>query len=110
MTDHKDDKTGKATPQTLSETDISTDHNVTRRRMLRGFGVGTLGLGTLAVTGCVPTTTTTGVLIGSGYTDSDNGPIVDPGGFGRGPRRSNFTGITDRDNGPIVDAGGFGRG
>lgn len=109
MTDHTDDTPGK-TPPTLSETDISTDRSVTRRRVLRGFGVGTLGLGTLAVTGCVPTTTTTGVLVGSGYTDRDNGPIVDPGGFGRGPRRRNFTGVTDRDNGPIVDAGGFGRG
>jgi len=108
MTDKKHDKTG-APKATLDDSQIETKQGLSRRSMLRGFGVGTLGLGTVAVAGCVPTTTT-GVIVGSGYTDADNGPIVDPGGFGRGPRRSFATGITDADNGPIVDRVGYGRG
>jgi len=108
MTDHKKDKTD-APKATLDDGDISSSSGVSRRNMLRGFGVGTLGLGAAAVAGCTPTTTT-GVLVGSGYTDADNGPIVDPGGFGRGPRRTFATGITDADNGPIVDRVGYGRG
>lgn len=109
MTDKK--TTTDARKATLDDTDIDTARGVSRRTMLRGFGAGTLGLGTVAVAGCVPTTTTTtGVLIGSGYTDRDNGPIVDPGGFGRGPVRSFATGVTDADNGPVVDRVGYGRG
>jgi len=105
-----DKKTDPSKAKSLDDSDIETS-GISRRRMLRGFGAGTLGLGTLAVAGCTPTTTTTtGVLIGSGYTDADNGPIVDPGGFGRGPRRAYATGITDADNGPIVDRVGYGRG
>ncbi len=103
MTDKKDDKKGKLT---LEASDIEKSP-VNRRNVLRGFGIGTLGLGTAAVTGCVPTT---GVIVGTGYTDADNGPIIDPVGNGRGPRRSFYTGITDADNGPIVDPGGYGRG
>lgn len=98
------DKTAKAT---LDDSQIETNHGVQRRNILRGFGIGTLGLGALGVAGCVPTT---GGYVGSGYTDADNGPIVDPAGFGRGPRRAYRTGITDADNGPIVDAVGYGRG
>lgn len=108
MTDTPEDKKAKAAP-TLDDGQIETTRGLSRRGMLRGFGIGTLGLGAVGVAGCVPTTTTT-AYIGSGYTDADNGPIIDPAGFGRGPRRSYFTGITDADNGPIVDAAGFGRG
>ncbi|NKX44670.1 hypothetical protein [Roseicyclus persicicus] len=108
MSDTPEDKNAKAT-QTLDDGQIESRRGVSRRSMLRGFGIGTLGLGAAGVAGCVPTTTTT-AYIGSGYTDADNGPIVDPAGFGRGPRRAYRTGITDADNGPIVDAVGFGRG
>ncbi|AHM05598.1 hypothetical protein roselon_03340 [Roseibacterium elongatum DSM 19469] len=74
--------------------------------MLRGFGIGGLGLGTAAVTGCV----TVPVGGASGFTDSDNGPIVDSVGCGRGGHRGYYTGYTDADNGPIVDPGSQGRG
>ena len=109
-TGDKDNKTdaGKAT---LTDENIKTRHGFDRRTMLRGFGIGTLGLGMAGVAGCVPTTTTTTVITSrSGWTDSDNGPILDPGGNGRGPRQNRYTGWTDRDNGPIVDPGGQGRG
>jgi hypothetical protein len=105
MSDGTDD-TDKTAKATLDDSQIETNRGMNRRTMLRGFGIGTLGLG---VAGCVPTTTTT-TYVGSGYTDADNGPIVDPAGFGRGPRRAYRTGITDADNGPIVDPAGFGRG
>ena len=100
MTDKKDDK---AKP-TLDESQIDTKRGLNRRTMLRGFGIGGLGLGTAAATGCVPVGYT------SGITDADNGPIIDPGGCGRGGRRGYYTGYTDADNGPIVDPGGQGRG
>ena len=99
MTDKKDDK------PTLDETHIDTKRGLNRRTMLRGFGIGGLGLGTAAATGCVPV-----AVGGSGLTDSDNGPIVDSVGCGRGGRRGYYTGYTDSDNGPIVDPGGQGRG
>ena len=100
MTDKKD-----KTPKTsLDDAQIDTKSDPSRRRVLRGFGIGTLGLGAVGVAGCVPTTMATG------YTDADNGPIIDPAGAGRGPRRRFATGITDADNGPIVDPVGFGRG
>jgi hypothetical protein len=106
MSDGSDDK-DKTSKATLDDSQIETSRGVNRRTMLRGFGIGTLGLGTLGVAGCVPTTTT---YVGTGYTDADNGPIVDPGGFGRGPRRAYRTGLTDADNGPIIDPAGYGRG
>ncbi|GEM_PF-2371364 len=108
MTDKSKDKTSKS----LDETQIETDRvNIGRRAVLRGFGVGTLGIGTLAVSGCVVTPMPTPVrpMPGTGFTDSDNGPITDPGGRGRGGPRSFATGRTDSDNGPIVDRVGFGR-
>lgn len=108
MTDKS--KTPGDTPS-LDEGQIETKRDVDRRTMLRGFGVGGLGLGAAAVAGCVPaTTTTTIVATRSGWTDADNGPIIDPGGNGRGPRTGRYTGWTDADNGPIVDPGGSGRG
>lgn len=102
MSDKTDDtdKTGK---RTLDDSQIETNHGVSRRTMLRGFGIGTLGLGGAAVSGCV--------VAGSGITDVDNGNITDPVGFGRGPRRAYRTGITDRDyGGNITDPVGYGRG
>jgi hypothetical protein len=110
MSDAPEDKDSPAKP-TLADDNIKTSHGMDRRTMLRGFGIGTLGLGAAGVAGCVPTTTTTTVITSrSGWTDRDNGPIFDPGGNGRGPRTGRYTGWTDRDNGPIVDPGGQGRG
>ena len=112
MTDDTDGEAGKggSSPPTLTDENIKTRHGMDRRLLLRGFGIGTLGLGMAGVAGCVPTTTTTIVTSRSGWTDSDNGPILDPGGNGRGPRHGRYTGWTDSDNGPILDAGGQGRG
>ncbi|WP_375552005.1 hypothetical protein [Rhodophyticola porphyridii] len=87
----------------LADSSIKTSRGLNRRRLLRGMGLGTIGLG---LSGCVATPTT----VGGGVTDADNGPITDPGGRGRGGLRSSRTGITDADNGPITDPGGFGRG
>ena len=92
----------------LSDSDIET--HPTRRRVIRGLGLGALGVGGTALAGCVPVPVSTGAVYSTGYTDADNGPIVDPGGLGRGPRRTYATGITDADNGPIIDPGGYGRG
>ncbi len=97
----------KAKGKSLTEDQI-TSGPVDRRTMLRSAGLVGLGAGTLGLSGCV-VVPTTGVYT-TGYTDADNGPIVDPGGAGRGPRRGYYTGITDSDNGPITDAGGQGRG
>jgi hypothetical protein len=36
--------------------------------------------------------------------------MADPGGNGRGPRRSSQTGYTDADSGSTADAAGYGRG
>lgn len=105
MTDEK-----KTDGPTLEEGQIETTRGLSRRGVLRGFGIGGLGLGTAAVAGCVTVPVGTIVTTGSGYTDADNGPIVDPAGGGRGPRRYAYTGYTDSDNGPIVDPGGQGRG
>lgn len=112
MTDGTDDKdkAGGSDAPTLADETIKTRHGIDRRLLLRGFGIGTLGLGAAGVAGCVPTTTTTVVTSRSGWTDQDNGPILDAGGNGRGPRHGRYTGWTDRDNGPIVDPGGQGRG
>ncbi|MBF9031991.1 hypothetical protein HKCCE3408_16450 [Rhodobacterales bacterium HKCCE3408] len=99
MTDTPDD-TAKRRKPTLIDEDIQTRNWPSRRRILTGIGLGTAGLG---LAGCVPTT-------GGGITDSDNGPITDPGGAGRGGLRAAPTGLTDSDNGPIVDPGGYGRG
>jgi len=101
MSDTPDDK-DKPAKSTLDDSQIET-RGVSRRSMLRGFGIGTLGLGGAAVSGCV--------VAGSGVTDIDNGNITDPVGFGRGPRRGYRTGITDRDyGGNITDPVGYGRG
>lgn len=102
MSDGTDDKDKKA-KSTLDDRQIETSRGMNRRTMLRGFGIGTLGLGGAAVSGCV--------VVGSGTTDIDNGNITDPVGFGRGPRRGYRTGITDRDfGGNITDPVGYGRG
>jgi hypothetical protein len=102
MSDAPEDKTKKTKP-TLDDGQIETKHGVSRRTMLRGFGIGTLGLGS-AVSGCV-------VVGAPGVTDVDNGNITDPVGYGRGPRRGYRTGITDRDyGGNITDPVGYGRG
>lgn len=87
---------------TLSDAEITTGPVTNRRGLMRGFGFGALGLGGLS--GCVY------VPVATGITDADNGPIIDPGGQGRGGLRSFATGITDADNGPIIDPGGYGRG
>lgn len=101
MSDTPENK-DKAAKATLDDSQIET-RGVSRRTMLRGFGIGTLGLGGAAVSGCV--------VAGSGITDIDNGNITDPVGFGRGPRRGYRTGITDRDfGGNITDPVGYGRG
>jgi hypothetical protein len=106
MTDTPDDTDKKAKGKpSLKDDQIETRRGMSRRAMLRGFGVGTLGLGGAAVSGCVPTTTASGV------TDIDNGNITDPIGFGRGPRRGYRTGVTDADfGGNITDPVGYGRG
>lgn len=102
MSDGTEDKDKKA-KATLDDSQIETSRGMNRRTMLRGFGIGTLGLGGAAVSGCV--------VVGSGITDIDNGNITDPVGFGRGPRRGYRTGITDRDfGGNITDPVGYGRG
>jgi hypothetical protein len=101
MQDGKDNKTAK--PTSLDDDQIETRRGLSRRRILQGFGIGSVGLG---LSGCVVVPAT----IGTGVTDRDNGPITDPGGAGRGGLRASRTGLTDADNGPITDPGGFGRG
>ena len=105
MKDGKEDKTPK--PTSLDDDQIETRRGLSRRRILQGFGIGSVGLG---LSGCVVVPAT----IGTGVTDRDNGPITDPGGFGRGGGNGSFTpirsGITDADNGPITDPVGNGRG
>ena len=91
---------------TLTDRDITT--TTSRRGLVRGLGIGALGLGGAALSGCVAVPVPVGYS--TGYTDADNGPIIDPGGQGRGPTRAFATGITDADNGPIIDRGGYGRG
>ena len=46
----------------------------------------------------------------SGLTDSDSGSNADPGGNGRGGRRSSINGVTDADSGSTADVAGYGRG
>lgn len=105
MTDRPEDKDSKGKGKhSLDDSQIKTRSGMSRRTMLRGVGLGTLGLGGAAVSGCVP-------VAGTGITDIDNGNITDPAGFGRGPRRAYRTGITDADfGGNIVDPVGYGRG
>ena len=67
-------KTQDVKQTTLDDTQIETNRNIGRRNVLRGAGV--LGLGAVGVRGCLPA--------GTSVTDSDNGPIIDPVGFGRG--------------------------
>lgn len=106
--DDDDKKTGDASAgASLSEEQI-TSGRIDRRSVLRSAGIAGLGAGALGLSGCV--VVPAGPVYGTGYTDADNGPIVDPVGSGRGPRRGYYTGITDADNGPIVDPVGQGRG
>lgn len=102
MDENTNDKAAKG--KSLTEDQI-TSGTVSRRTMLRTAGLASLGAGTLAVSGCVVVP-----VGGTGFTDADNGPIIDPVGGGRGPRPGYRTGITDADNGPIVDGIGGGRG
>ncbi|MBF9044787.1 hypothetical protein HKCCE4037_15700 [Rhodobacterales bacterium HKCCE4037] len=88
------------------DADDITSTRMDRRTMLRSAGIAGLAAGAAGVSGCVAVP----VGYGTGITDSDNGPIVDPAGFGRGGRTYSYTGYTDADNGPIVDPGGQGRG
>ncbi|MEX3015672.1 hypothetical protein [Gymnodinialimonas hymeniacidonis] len=99
MTDHK--------KKTLEAGDIKSTR-MDRRAMLRTAGIAGLAAGAAGVSGCVAVPVGPG--FGTGITDADNGPIIDPGGFGRGGLRYSYTGFTDRDNGPIYDPGGQGRG
>jgi hypothetical protein len=94
--------------KSLDEAAIKTTRT-DRRTLLRTAGIAGIGAGALGLSGCVAVPVGP-VYGGSGYTDSDNGPITDPGGYGRGPTPAYYTGITDADNGPIVDPGGRGRG
>lgn len=105
MDENKNDKKAAA-GKSLAEEQI-TSKRVDRRTVMRSAGLAGLGAGAIGVSGCVAVAVPGGV---GGITDSDNGPIVDPIGNGRGGRRGYYTGITDSDNGPIVDPGGQGRG
>lgn len=73
-----------------------------RRSFLRRVGatasIGALGIvtGTSAVRAQV--------------SDSDGGANADPGGQGRGGRRSSVSGITDSDGGATADRANYGRG
>jgi len=73
-----------------------------RRSFLRRVGatasIGALGIvtGTSAVRAQV--------------SDSDGGANADPGGQGRGGRRSSVSGITDSDGGATADRSNYGRG
>ncbi len=93
--------------KTLGADDIKCTR-MNRRAMLRTAGIAGLAAGAAGVSGCV--VVPAGPGYGTGITDADNGPIIDPGGFGRGGRTFSFTGFTDADNGPILDPGGQGRG
>ena len=42
--------------------------------------------------------------------NGDSGNHSDPGGNGRGPRRSRASGVTDGDSGSYADRANFGRG
>lgn len=100
MAKKDDDNRGPATApgkSTLDDGDIRTARGMSRRRVLRGFGLGTLGLGgAAALSGCVPA---------GGITDADAGIYADPVGMGRGA-----AGITDSDSGRYADPAGRGRG
>jgi hypothetical protein len=100
------DETSKKQTITLTDSDISTQTGLNRRRLLRGFGAGSLGLATTALAGCVvevPTTVVSNART-SGITDSNPTDAV---GNGRGAAPVRNSGLTDRDP---TDAGGNGRG
>lgn len=103
MDENKNDKKKAAAGKPLTEEQI-TSTRVDRRTVLRSAGIAGIGAGALGLSGCVV------VPVGNGITDSDNGPIVDGLGNGRGPAPRFFTNTTDSDNGPIVDGIGQGRG
>jgi hypothetical protein len=88
----------KISGNSLTDKDITTQKNPNRRAVLRGVGIGGLGLASTALAGCV--------VIPTGTTDADGGTYADPAGNGRGSSR---TGLTDSDGGGNADAAGNGR-
>jgi hypothetical protein len=73
-----------------------------RRSFLRRVGA-TASIGAL---GIVTGTTAARAQV----SDSDGGATADPGGQGRGGRRSSPSGITDSDGGSTADRSNYGRG
>ena len=109
MEENNNDKKKAAAGKPLTEEQI-TSTRVDRRTMMRTAGLAGLGAGALGVSGCVAVAVPGGVGVAAGPTDSDNGPITDPLGNGRGQPHGVFVGFSDADNGPIFDPGGQGRG
>ncbi|MFT5869289.1 MAG: hypothetical protein ACI8TF_001401 [Paracoccaceae bacterium] len=103
------DETSKKQTITLIDSDISTQTGLNRRRLLRGFGAGGLGLATTALAGCVvevPTTVVSNPRT-SGITDSNP---TDPVGNGRGSAGRTTSGLTDSNPTDAVGNGRFGGG
>jgi hypothetical protein len=94
-----------AKPQTLADSDISSQRVVSRRSLLASLGLG-LGIAAAAVVGRPAGVT---AQMPGGCTDSDGGPNADPPGMGR-RCRGRPTGCTDTDRGPNEDPPGYGRG
>jgi len=111
MDDNNSDKKAKglSAGKPLAEDQIKSKR-VDRRTVLRSVGLAGLGAGALGVSGCV-VVPVGGTGASVGRTDSDNGYITDPVGYGRGAPNAYATGRTDADRGGnIVDRGGYGRG
>jgi hypothetical protein len=87
----------------LTDADISSSRNVTRRSLL-GLG---LGLGAAAAT-VAGGAARVAAQRGSGCTDNDRGPNEDPTGSGR-RCRGPTSGCTDNDRGPQEDPPGGGK-
>lgn len=104
MDENNNDKKAKGKP--LTEEQI-TSTRVDRRTMMRTAGLAGLGAGAMGISGCVAVAVPVGL---GGVTDSDNGPITDQIGNGRGQPHGVFVNFSDSDNGPIFDPGGQGRG
>lgn len=85
------------TVKTLSDDDIVSSSNVSRRSTLRMLGAGVLGAAVTAAIGLRPSTAQA-----QGVSDSDSGPSGDSPGHGR-------SGCSDSDNGPNEDRPAHGR-
>ena len=99
--------TPKTKKPTLADEDIPSGAKIARRSFLAGAVGSATALGACVA---VPVPVNGGgVVVGGGYTDSDNGSTTDPVGRGRGPG-GYYPAITDADVGGQTDRSGYGRG